>query len=71
MMSDSDRISYSFGAKINIGNYQSIDFHISYSSDVKSEENTDTAYNRVKKYVESRAEIEIGKIQREFMDREF
>ncbi len=70
-MSENDRISYSFGAKINIGNYQSIDFHISYSSEVKPDEKTDTAYSRVKKYVESKAEFEIDKIQKDFMDREF
>jgi hypothetical protein len=71
MMSENDRISYSFGAKINIGNYQSIDFHVSYSSDVKEDEKADSAYSRVKKYVESKAELEIEKIQREFMEREF
>jgi hypothetical protein len=71
MMSENDRVSYSFGAKINIGNYQSIDFHVSYSSDVKDDEKADSAYGRVKKYVESKAELEIEKIQREFMSREF
>jgi len=30
-----DRISYSEGVKINIGDYESRDVHISYSTDVK------------------------------------
>ena len=33
-----DRISYAFGCKINMGNYESVDVHMSLSTDVKASE---------------------------------
>ncbi len=54
---ENERVSYSFGMKVNLGNYQSADFHVSLSSDVQSNETSVTAYNRVKKEVETFAEL--------------
>jgi hypothetical protein len=68
---EQDRLSYSFGVKMNIGNYQSVDFHISYSSDVKEGETPDKALTRIKKYVEAKVEQEVEIAQREFMNKEF
>jgi hypothetical protein len=48
-----DRVTYSFGTKLNLGNYESADFHISFSSDVKDGETCESAFNRVKAFVDS------------------
>lgn len=47
-----DRISYSGGCKINMGNYESKDVHMSYSTDVREEETPAEAMNRAKMLVE-------------------
>lgn len=49
-----DRLSYSEGVKINIGDYESRDVHISYSSDVTDGEKVVDAFKRVKKVVRNR-----------------
>ena len=46
-----DRISYSEGVKINIGDYESRDIHISYSSDIQKDETFNKAFLRVSKKV--------------------
>ena len=68
---EADRLSYSFGAKINIGNYQNVDFNVTYSSDIKSGETPDKAFARIKKYVEQKVEEEVETAQRDFKNREF
>jgi len=50
-----DRVSYSFGRKLNLGNYESADFHISYSTDVEAGETKKDAMARAVKFVELRA----------------
>lgn len=47
-----DRISYSMGRKLNMGNYESCDFHISYSTDVGEGETRKEALARAVKLVE-------------------
>ncbi len=47
-----DRISYSEGRKINLGNYESMDYHISYSTDVQPDETPHQAFLRASKFVE-------------------
>jgi len=47
-----DRISYSEGVKINIGDYESRDVHISYSTDVKRKEKPEDTIKRAKKTVQ-------------------
>ena len=42
-----DRISISYGRKINLGNYESADTHVSYSSDLREDESFTQAYQRV------------------------
>ena len=56
MSSQPDRLNYSMGMKLTMGNYQSIDFHFSYSSDVKPGESLEKASKRVIKYVEDQIE---------------
>lgn len=55
-MSDenTDRISYSEGVKINIGDYESRDVHVSYSTSVKEGENTKKAISRARKTVQEK-----------------
>lgn len=50
---DPDRISISIGRKINLGNYESYDFHVSYSSDRVDDEDNDALYQRVSVQVQS------------------
>ena len=51
-----DRISYSFGMKINMGNYESVDVHMSLSTDVAEGETQEKALKRAQKFVESKVE---------------
>lgn len=55
-MFEADRISYSFGMKVNLGNYESADFHISMSSTVKNGETPEEAMARLQKFVEDEAD---------------
>ena len=56
--SQEDRVSYSFGLKLNIGNYQSLDYHMSYSTDVKDGETPDVAMERARTFVQQKADEE-------------
>jgi len=58
-----DRVSYSFGMKINIGNYQSVDFHLSYSTDVKDGETREDAMERATEFVQAKADKEYEKYE--------
>lgn len=49
--SDSDRISYSEGVKINIGDYESRDVHISFSTAVKDNEQPQESIQRARSVV--------------------
>lgn len=62
-MPENDRVNYSFGHKVNLGNYESADFHISYSSDVKADETPEKALNRVRKFVEAKAEEKLDELR--------
>jgi len=57
-LSQNDRVSYSFGLKLNIGNYQSLDFHLSYSTDRREDETAEEAYERCRMFVETKSEEE-------------
>lgn len=46
-----DRLSFSFGAKINMGNYESQDYHISMSSDLHQGEGRHECIDRIKEFV--------------------
>lgn len=59
-----DRVTYSFGMKINMGNYQSADFHVGLSTDVKEGETRDKAFARAKKYIDTRVEEEMNEIEK-------
>lgn len=47
-----DRLSVSYGRKINLGNYESADVHMSYSSDINDGESIEAAEARISKVVE-------------------
>lgn len=48
-----DRVSVGMGFKRNLGNYQSMDVHISYSSDALQNEGADDLLRRVYDFVET------------------
>ncbi len=60
-MNNPDRVSVSLGAKLGKPNFSSVDFHVSYSSDVKEGETPEAAYKRVQKFVEAKFEAELEK----------
>jgi len=62
-MKQPDRISYSLGMKINMGNYESADLHVGLSSDVREGETQESAMKRIKKFVEAQAEKEANEIR--------
>lgn len=64
-MSTPDRVSLSLGAKLGKPGYSSVDFHISYSSDVKEGETPEQAYRRVQEFVEGKFEAELEKASEE------
>jgi len=71
-MSDAlDRINYSEGVKVSIGDYESRDIHIAYSTDVKKKEQPADAIKRAKKTVQialCKAERKIRKNAEEDVD---
>lgn len=52
MSDESDRISYSEGVKVNIGDFENRDVHISYSTSVKKKEKFSDAVKRARKTVQ-------------------
>jgi len=58
-----DRVSYSEGAKINVGNYESRDVHMSYTTDIKEGETTGEAMERAKEFIEEAINKEIDNIK--------
>jgi hypothetical protein len=59
---DSDKVNYSYGMKVNMGNYESADFHISLTTDVKEGETPKQAYERAVKFVEKEAEVKFNEL---------
>ena len=57
----SDKIIFSVTRKINMGNYETIDIHFSYESEVYEDENLDTATKRVSNYVKRVVNYEVTK----------
>lgn len=62
-MSEPDRISYSWGMKLNLGNYQSADFHMSLSSDVKAGETPEKAMKRARDFIEKESEKKLDELR--------
>lgn len=62
MEKQQDRISFSLGRKINLGNYESQDVHISYSSDCNEGESIKDAHKRVSAVVKALIDNEIKQI---------
>ena len=62
-MSESDRVNYSYGMKVNLGNYESADFHMSLSSDVRVGETPEDAMERVKFFVENESEKKFDELR--------
>jgi hypothetical protein len=61
-MPEKDRISYGFSMKVNMGNYQSADFHVSLSSDVAEGETPSAAFARIVKFVEKESEKKLNEL---------
>jgi hypothetical protein len=47
-----DRVSYSFGRKLNTAKFETADVHISYSTDVRKGETMEDALDRAIAFVE-------------------
>lgn len=58
-----DRVSYSFGMKVNMGNYESADFHVSYSTDLKKGETAKDALARAITFVENESEVKLDELR--------
>lgn len=56
-----DRISVSIGRKVNIGNYESVDFHVSLSSDVSGEK--EEVFEEMREWVEERINEQVNEVQ--------
>jgi len=67
-MPEPDRINYSFGVKINTGNYENCSISISYSSDLGVDETPAMALKRISKFVESRLDEKREEIKSEHCD---
>ena len=48
-----DRVSVSLGKKVNVGNYESLDFHVSLSTDCEDNETSQDAAKRAYKEVKA------------------
>lgn len=55
-MSEPDRINYTFGTKVNMGNYESVNIQVSLTSDVKKGESREDALTRISLFVETEVE---------------
>lgn len=60
---EEDRISYSESVKVNIGDYESRDVHISYSTSVRAGEQIEDAFNRASKVVRKRLKVKEKRIR--------
>ena len=63
MIKTPDRVSYSFGMKVNMGNYESADFHVSYSTDVNEDESLKGALARAIAFVEDQSEMKLDELR--------
>lgn len=52
-MSELDRVSYAFGCKLNMGNFESATIQISMSSDLRNDETKEDALKRVSSFVDT------------------
>lgn len=71
MSEELDKVNYSEGVKVAIGDYESRDVHISYSTNVKKKEKVSDALKRAKKTVQlslMKAERKIRKEAEEEVD---
>lgn len=60
-----DKIKYSFSAKINIGNYESIGVDLGYETDIKEGESPLDATKRAIKFIDSVGKAKVEKIKKE------
>ena len=68
MGDEQDRISYSEGVKVNIGDYESRDVHISYSTNVRDKEKPTDTFKRAKKVVRQELKITERRIRKKSED---
>jgi len=50
---ESDRVNYTFGLKINLGNYESCSINMSYSTDLKEGETPKDGMDRAVEFIEN------------------
>jgi len=61
-----DRVSYSMGRKVNIGNYESIEIHESFSTDLLPGETREQALARAAGFVERTVTARVSAVRKEF-----
>ena len=59
----SDKISYSFSMKLNLGNYESAGINLSYETAVKEGETPSKAYARAVTFVETKVEEKVNEFR--------
>ena len=65
-----DRITYSFGLKVNLGNYQSASVYLSYASDLKQGETDSDALSRITQFVEDNVRLKRDEVRSSYGNRE-
>jgi len=58
-----DRVEYTLGATINMGDYNSAKIEVKYASDVRDKETPEKAFARTKALVEAEVESEIERMR--------
>ena len=61
-----DRVSYSLSRKVNIGNYESIEIHESFSTDIQPGETQEAALARAAGFVERTVAARVKMLREEF-----
>jgi len=68
-ISQNERVSYSFGFKMNLGNYESTDMHFSFSRDVKEGETEAVAMVKTMEFVDAVAKRKMKSMREQNVDK--
>ena len=61
-----DRVSYSMSRKVNLGNYESLEVHESFSTDLQPGETREQALQRAAGFVERTVAARVSAVRKEF-----
>jgi len=65
MHGQADRVSYSFSRKLNVGNYENVEVHESYSTDLLPGETCEKALARAAAFVERTVAARVAALRKE------